>query len=340
MTASHRSLPATDAARRRPLLPLLLAAAGAGTLALAAGAPVAAAPPPGVTVDIGWVCLPNGGDRFFWDVEVRNESGSPVDVQLVIGSYASATTTIGGNGGAFFGGGPYQPDGLPSTVDVVIDGQVADSASVSVVDCLPDEAPEAQWFLDCPDPVEEPFEDIAVATVLRSKGTATTFTVGRPDGTTETVTVADAQEQRSFKVDEGDLVDAWVSVDGGATRLAELVTTVDCVPDPTVPTDPSTTLPTTTAPAPGDPAPTDPGTEPSTGVPSPDAPAQGESGGGAPAQGASGGGAPATGPGAAPQPDPVGSTLPATGASPGLLLAAVASTLAGSATVALARRRR
>lgn len=204
-------------------------------------------------VNVGTAQITNACDGgtggFQWHIDYSNTTGQ----SLLVGVYVEGVKWSEQHVPA--GAGLQQAfavaEGQGSTAEVVADGIVVATQSVETVDCKPDQAPTATIEIVCPT-AEKPDEDIFVRYTMTSLGLGAQFTysdlAGAQDGT---LLVNDATEVLTFKVSEGETVDAWISA--GQTTLATMIDSVHCEapvviedqPTPAETADSSGTLPQT-----------------------------------------------------------------------------------------------
>ena len=185
--------------------------------------------PLSVDIEVSNGCYQAFGGDFAWMVDVDNDSAEAVKVTLVADGVKWSEMTIpSGGGGQLTAGGS---EGLPSSLQVLVDGQQADSGTIDLVDCHADGATSAAINLVCPGPESGEGEDIAVIYSMTVDGTAVEFAFGLPDGAESTKTVSDTSESFGAKVFQGDVIDVWVERTDTNEVLASLQTTVDCTDD-------------------------------------------------------------------------------------------------------------
>lgn len=166
----------------------------------------------------------NGG--FQWHVDYSNTTAQSLLVGVLVNGVTWSSQHVPA------GSGLEQAiavaEGQGSTLEVTADGTVLATQVVETVDCKPNGAPTATIEIVCPT-AEKPDEDIFVRYTMTRLGLAAQFTysdlTGAEDGK---VLVNDGTEVLTFKVSEGETVDAWIMV--GQTTLATFIDTVHCDP--------------------------------------------------------------------------------------------------------------
>lgn len=164
------------------------------------------------------------GSEYVWLVQVDSLSASPILASFTSddGQHLSATVAPGLHHGLAL----YGLEGAPSTVHFSIDSVEVDSATTSLVDCIAGEAPHASITVVCPAPGS--FEDIFVDYTLSSPDATAQLSWLTPDGSNGSTTLHNEVEHVTYKVAEGQAIDAWVKMTNGGQTIATLSTTVDC----------------------------------------------------------------------------------------------------------------
>lgn len=161
---------------------------------------------------------------FQWHVDYTNNTGQTllVGVWLDGVKWSEQNIPAGGDLTQAF----TVAEGLDSTIEVIAGVTVLNTQVVENVDCKPDGAPSATIEIVCPT-AENPDEDIFVRYTMSSIGQSTDFTWSDLAGAKDdSMVVSDAIEVLTFKVAEGEIVDAWIA--GGQQTLASMIDTVHC----------------------------------------------------------------------------------------------------------------
>jgi LPXTG-motif cell wall-anchored protein len=166
----------------------------------------------------------NGG--FQWHVDYGNTTAQSLLVGVLLNGVTWSSQHV--PAGASLDQTIAVAEGQGSTLEVTVDGFVLATELVETVDCKPNGAPMATIEIVCPT-AEKPDEDIFVRYTMTRLGLAAQFTYSDLSGAEDgKMLINDATEVLTFKVAEGDIVDAWIMV--GQTTLATMIDTVHCEP--------------------------------------------------------------------------------------------------------------
>ena len=178
------------------------------------------------------------GSEYIWKVKIDSLSASPILAGFTSddGQQLSATVAAGLHHELVL----YGFEGAPSTVHFSIDGVEVDSEATALVDCIAGEDPSATITVVCP--AQGSNEDIYADYFLSSPAGNAELKWVTPDGSSDQTTLHSETKHVTYKVEEGQAIDAWVKMNHGGQTIATLTTTVDC-DQPAPPAEPPAETP-------------------------------------------------------------------------------------------------
>ncbi len=201
-----------------------LAAVAAPALGLGVPAEAAHAEQNLGTVEFDGACAADGSG-WVWLIDYHNPTSESYIVDVYIdGQLVWGTSVEPGLG--FEQALPGGEDDW-TWVSVNVNNIELDGAK-DAADCLPPDDVSATIALICPTE-QSPNDDILLRYDLDARGSAATFDWSEPSGSAGgSMTVIDEKEQVTYRVENGDAVNAWIRT--GKHSLASLTTIVDCPP--------------------------------------------------------------------------------------------------------------